>query len=75
MPSTVSLVPSPTGQKQFVLDQSSSTKKFNTLGRCYPGENTANGLWTRFKVSLLPATQRKVTPNRITVAKTQQWKW
>ena len=34
----VSLVPSPRGQKQFVQDWSSSTWKFNALGRLYQGE-------------------------------------
>ena len=58
------MVPSPTGQKQFAQDWSSSTRKSNTIGRPYPGANTPNGLWTKYKVCSSQATGRIVTFNR-----------
>ena len=48
------------------LQQRNSTP---SLGRLYPGANTPDGLWIRFKVSLLPANERKVTLNRTTQVK------
>ena len=55
------LVPSPTGQKQFAQDWSSSTRKYNIIMRPYPGANTPNGLWTKYKVCSSQATGRMVT--------------
>ena len=65
----VSYVSSPTGLKQFALDQSSLIRKFNTLERLYPGVNNPNWLWTGSKVSLLPATSRKVIAKKTAQAK------
>ena len=56
-------------EKQFALDLNSLKRKFNTLRRLYPALNTPTGLWTRSKVSLLPATGRKVPLNKTTQTK------
>ena len=52
--------------KQFAQNWSSSTRKSNTLRRPYPGANTPNGLWTKYKVSSSQANGRMVTFNRTT---------